>query len=329
MDFEKTISDLSKAVAGAKSGGDSFIDIPWQDSGDIGSNQFLFFLKPEVTQAADRFSFIAEFILGKLEEYHLFVESGFVMSGEYLAKHRIISAHYGVIDAAAHTPETSITQSMWKTFEDKFDRKREDTRVIGGVPYLEDHPELDAEKLSFAWLEREYVRLGSGTYCQYIDEEDVYLINGFYPRLLNHFTRPGSCIACFVLRGATPWSVARGDFVGATAPDKAKSGSIRNSLLARKEEFGLPEVSANLNGVHLSAGPLEGVVEIMRFSAGQTKLGDLVFGKMLKESFGEPGITQMLSNTSVSVKEGETTFFDLTEELDSGEAINVLQAALR
>ena len=88
-------------------------------------------------------------------------------------------------------------------------------------------------------------------------------------------------------------------------------------------------MSANLNGVHLSAGPLEGVVEIMRFSAGKTELKDLVFGKMLKENFGEPEITQMLSNSSVSVKEGETTFFDLTEELDSGESIDVLKAALR
>ena len=328
MDYAKIVSDLGKAAEMAKSGGARYLNLPWQAGGVDGSNQFLFFLKPELTESIDRFQVIADFILSKLNEFRLSIESVFVISGEYLAKNNVMSNHYGVIDAAAHSPEASMTESMWKNFEESFMKKREEARVVGGIPYLADHPQLDSATLSAAWLERGYTRLGSGTYCQYIEEENVYLVNGFYPRLLNHFTRPGSCIVCFVLRGSTSWSVARGEFAGATAPEKADLGSVRNGLLTRKEEFGLPEVSANLNGVHLSAGPLEGVVEILRFSSAKMKLRDLVFGKMLEESFSESEIALMLSNGPVSTKEGQVTCFDLTEELDSVDAIDVMRAAL-
>jgi hypothetical protein len=326
MDYKNMISDLERFVAEAKSGGSRYVDIPWRGAGITGSNQFLFFLKPELTKSMDKFHSLAEFVFSKLDEFHLFIENAFIISGEYLAEHRVMSAHYGVIDAAAHSPETSMTPSMWKTFEESFMKKPEGARVVGSIPYLEEHPELDPAALSAAWLKREYTRVGSGTYCEYIDEEDLYLVNGFYPRLLNHFTRPENCIVCFILRGSTPWSSVRGEFAGATAPERAAPGSVRNGFLTRKDEFGLPEVSANLNGVHLSAGPLEGVVEILRFSSGNMKLSDLVFGKMLEENFSKAEIDLMLSNGPVSTKGGETTYFDLTEELDSAEAINAMRA---
>lgn len=321
------ISAISAAVSQAKSGGDQYIEIPFEKTEEKGSNQFLFFMKPEVTETGEKFGKLAGFILDKVAEYKLTVESGFVLSGEYLGTHRVISAHYGVIDAASYSPETALTQPMWEAFENHFERKRQGARVVGSVPYLADQPSLDAEKLSSLWLSRGAVKLGSGTYCQYVEEEDTYLINGFFPRLLNHFTRPGSCIACFILRGATPWKSARGEFVGATAPDQAKPGSVRNSLLIRKEEFGLREVSANLNGVHLSAGPLEGVVEIMRFSSKHTKLDDLVFGKMLQESIEESKIEPLLANCPLNTDGVSTTSFDLTEEVDSGDAIKLLKDA--
>jgi nucleoside diphosphate kinase len=200
--------------------------------------------------------------------------------------------------------------------------------LVGGIEYLANHPDMDAAALSQKWLNGGYRRLGGGTYCQYIDKEDLYLINGFYPRLLEHFTKPGACIACFVVRGATPWKKARSEFAGATAPEEAVPGSIRNGLLTRKKEFGLPEVSPNLNGVHLSAGPLEGVVEIMRFSARHRELEDLVFGKMLIENFDGPDIDSMLSNSIVAARHGSTSCFDLTEELDSNDAIDELALAV-
>lgn len=42
-------------------------------------------------------------------------------------------------------------------------------------------------------------------------------------------------------------------------------GSIRAELLKNKEKSGMVAVNIASNGVHMSAGPLEGLVELQRF----------------------------------------------------------------
>lgn len=327
MNYTELINDLADAATAAKSEKGGYIDLPI-DARDVeGSNQFLFFFKPELMEKTERLPEIARFIFEKVEEFGLNCESGFVVSGGYLAEHDVMSRHYGVIDAGARDPNAILTASMWEVFEKEFGViNRDDALLTGAISYLSGHRELDAEGLARRWLAGGYRKLGGGTYCQYLEDEGAYLINGFYPRLLEHFTRPGACIACFILRGETGWKKARGEFAGATAPDQAIEGSIRNGLLRRKEEFGIPEISPNLNGVHLSAGPLEGVVEIMRFSTKYVELEELVFGNMLLKAFERRVVDSMLANETVAADQGIISYFDLTEELDSREAIEALRA---
>ena len=64
------------------------------------------------------------------------------------------------------------------------------------------------------------------------------------------------------------------------------------NCFVNKEKFGLDEVSASQNGFHLSAGPVEGLVELMRygsdFSTGEIKKpSDFSFGKELLRVFSE------------------------------------------
>lgn len=333
MSYNKLIAELMGAIESARSGADrggadAYIDFFLNDESASGSNQMLLFMKPELTADTADTEAIGAFVFEKLEQYGLSIENAFVISGGYIDKHRIICAHYGLIDAAAHAPMEIMTEAMWQRFEEVFGGKREEARLVGGVEYLEQHRELDVEDLSSGWLERGYEKLGSGVYCQRLEGEGLYLINGFYPRLLKHFTKPEACLACFVLRGSTHWRVARNEFAGATAPEKARPGSIRNELLVRRESFRLHEISANLNGIHLSAGPVEGAVEILRFSARHQKLSELLFGSMLLEEFAAEQIDEILGNGKVQTEEGETTFFDLTEELDSEDAIHKIKTAL-
>ena len=334
MDLREVRFELKEAVNAAKSSGEQFIEIPVGAAEPVGNNQFLFFLKPELTDAGDQFDTILDFIFQQLGQFRMEVESVSVISGEYLAKFGIISDHYGIIDAAAKNPAATITNAMWSSFEEHFDRRRDEVQVIGGIPYLSGHQELDPEELSRVWLERGYFRMGSGTYCQYVADEDLYLVNGFYPRLLHHFTRPASCIVSFVLRSQTAWKIARRDFVGATAPGEAVQGSIRNGLLVRKDQLGLPEISPNLNGVHLSAGPVEGLVELMRFTVNRLEAGgsatyaDFLFGRLLAAIFEEATISSIVGNAVVATPSGKESVFDLTEEMDSTEAAAALQTAV-
>jgi len=322
------ISRLKEAITEAKSGARDYIDF-FENSGEVsGENEMLLFLKPEITAAESKFDEIANFIFDRTEIYGLYATSGFVMSGRHIKENNLISEHYGIIDAASRSPLKAFSDAMWDSFEHTFGKKREEVKVFGSVEYLKEHPEQNPDLLSQKWVQHGSEKLGSGVYCQHVSDEKVYLVNGFYPRLLNHFTNPESCIACFVLRGDTPWQRARSEFVGATAPEKAVSGSIRNTLLVKHEEYGLSEISANQNGVHLSAGPVEGVVEIQRFSKKHENLKDLLFGRMLLETFSDSQIESILANSSVETDTGRQSIFDLTEECDSTAAIETIRKVL-
>jgi hypothetical protein len=221
---------------------------------------------------------------------------------------------------------------MWNVFGSHFGKNPKHVRVIGGIEYLQERADLNAAELTRQWLARGFTRLGSGTYCQYVEEDDVYLVNGFYPKLLHHFSRKGSCIAIFVMRSDTLWQRMRKDFTGTTVPADAVKGSIRRELLDRKAEFGIKEVSPSLNGIHLSAGPVEGLVELLRFTADRTKgenstdISEFIFGRRLVSEFDPDGIERILNNGVVENNEGETTTFDLTEELDSEDAVSALKS---
>ena len=90
------------------------------------------------------------------------------------------------------------------------------------------------------------------------------------------------------------------------------------------------EVSASQNGFHLSAGPVEGLVELIRygsdFAAGDIKKpADFSFGKQLLKVFSEETTGIICSNRIVRYKGKWTSTFDLTEEKNSGEALEILK----
>ncbi len=310
---------------------------PWYEefysapSPPAGRAQMLFFLKPELMRSP-RLPLVAEALTRSLAGHGLGVERAAAMSGPYLDEHGLVAEHYGVIDAVTRDPASALSEQARDRFRELYGHDA-DGRVVGGLAYLERHPELDAEALARKWLARGADKLAGGTYCQALPEEGCYLVNGFYPRMLRHFTAPAARIAAFVLRGDTPWTEARQKFCGATDPAKAATASVRAELLRRQAELGLPEVSANFNGVHLSAGPLEALVELRRFASDLSRSPvrrppeEFVFGRMLAGRLSAAGIAAVLANPTVATASGARSVFDLTEEKDPEEALEILAAA--
>jgi hypothetical protein len=100
--------------------------------------------------------------------------------------------------------------------------------------------------------------------------------------------------------------------------------------LDRREEFGLQVVSASQNGFHLSAGPVEGVSELIRYCSdyvtGQLKTpGDFTFGRQLLSAFGPEKTGLICSNAMVEFRAQKIRTFDLTEEKNSTEALRLLK----
>ena len=305
----------------------------YNDESASGEHEFLFFIKPEITlkESQIQLESILEMIFEKLAEFSMNISKVLLLPAKYLEKHNIIAQHYGVINAIAGNANNLNSNAKLK-FEELFRVPFNSANVLGGIEFQKEYPELTATSVDYIWQNSPTQKLGGGAYAQElkIDGEAVYLVNGFHPRQLEHFIAPGRSIIAMTLRSNTSWSDARNKMIGKTNPADAAPGSIRRTLLEHKEDFGLKAVSPSWNGVHLSAGPVEGLVELIRYNSDQDNNKQLTatsfdFGKKLLDNFDDRHIAAFLKNDEV-VYEGKTvSSFDLTEECNADEAIEKLR----
>ena len=300
-------------------------------------HEFLFFVKPEITLLSDKKHQEALFdlVFNKIEIFNLHIHDIRIISASYLDQYDIIARHYGVINALSRNPSKNLTSEAHARFREVFGKDTGSVTLLGSLEFLRLYNDYNIDGLDKLWDESKTVKLAGGTYCACVSvkNEEVYLINGFHPRQLLHFTKPGRCIVTLTLSGTLDWSVARNSFIGKTNPADALSGSLRNEILVNKGNFGLQDVSASQNGFHLSAGPLEGLVELMRycsdFSTGiLAKEDDYVFGRMLKSNFDDATIVHFCNNKAVSHQGVKTSPFDLTEEKNSADALQTLRTVI-
>lgn len=301
-----------------------------------GRNEFLFFVKPELLLDREslRSDAILDLILGKLDAFDLKIRSASVLSAGYLEKHEIIAQHYGVINRIAKHAKTAVSESAKMRFESIFGEPFERAKVLGGLEIMDQFPGFTPESLDYLWQNGKFEKLAGGTYALRvkIDGEGIYLVNGFHPRQLQHFTEPGRCIVVFSLVGDLDWSRARSEFIGATSPADALAGSIRRELLEKAAEFGLAAVTPSWNGVHLSAGPIEGLIELIRYqsdfeSGKRLSVADFALGRELMQEFGASQTQLLLENPELSTENGKVTVFDLTEEQNAADALALLKSA--
>jgi hypothetical protein len=298
-----------------------------------GSNEYLFFIKPELTLPVPsiRLDLVMEMILGKIEESGLRIRNARVQSAAFLRKHGLIARHYGVINQIASNARNAVVPSGKERFSQLFGVDFDTSNVMGGIEFLNQFPFFSPTALDYLWQSGKFEKLSGGTYVLplTLDGNRIYLVNGFHPRQLEHFENPGRSIVLFTLVGDTPWKKARNALIGTTNPATAVPGSIRRCLLDNREAFGLAAVTSSWNGVHLSAGPVEALNELIRYQSdpenGQLlTAGDFQFGRDLIARFGLESTLRFLANPTVSFKGKPTSVFDLTEETDSSEALDIL-----
>ena len=107
--------------------------------------------------------------------------------------------------------------------------------MLGSLQFLQQYPSFTPDSLQQLWQQSRTAKLSGGNYCAVVkaEGEDVYLINGFHPKQLIHFTAEGRMIIPFKLAGNLDWAVARNQFIGKTNPADALPGSLRNELLRK------------------------------------------------------------------------------------------------
>jgi len=299
-------------------------------------NEFIFFVKPEITLKSDaiKIDSILDMMFEKISEFGLEIKDVKLLSSKYLKDHSIISQHYGVINKIASNPSENLSeQANEKLLDFAKTDSLDKIDVLGAFQFLEKYPSFNSDSLDILWQNIGLAKLAGGTYCEKVkvDAETVYLLNGFHPKQITHFTQEGRSIVVFTVSGNISWEDARQKFIGATNPEQALEGSLRKELLKRKEEFGVLEVNQGSNGFHLSAGPIEALVELIRYNSnyseanGSKTYKDFSLGEKMLGLFTNEQIEKIISNVNVSLNNKTVSIFDLTEEKNTTEVLSILK----
>lgn len=295
-------------------------------------NQMLFFFKPEVfLTSSENWEQLTNNILSKIEDFGMRIHNLQVISGPFLAENDIMSNHYGVINKLSNSASKSVSDSSKIQFQNEYNIPFDKAQVFGGHEFLINFPQFTPLTLDYLWQNLTTTRLGSGCYCAELnlDGSKCFLLNAFHPRQLSHFIEPGRIILTAILSTDRDWKECRLDLLGSTDPYKAKIGSIRNYLLQNKESFSLNYFSKGNNGVHLSAGPIEALVEIERFYSsgaieGLNKSSKNFIANILGAILNETQINFCKVNSDINLNSKRISIYDLTEEANVSELNPIL-----
>jgi hypothetical protein len=308
---------------------------PYEADKDPSLHHFIFFLKPEATafDKGVKVDAVLELALDTLRAGGVEFGAIRVLGGEYLDEHDLMVQHYGVIAKISKNGRAAISEGAEKTLQEKFEKQLAGgAKVLGGHQFLAEQKEFNAFSLVVLNDTVGTVRLAGGTYAleAKVVGKSYILLNPFHPYQTVPYTTPGHAIIVFECFSKTPWADLRGKLAGVTDPKDAAPGSIRNLLLQNKDRLGFGDVDKGTNGVHMSAGPLEGMVELQRFFTDHEKgtvLGfdHTSFGRLLaQQGLSGERIEQLASNINVAHEGKNVSVFDLTEEKDSAPSAEIL-----
>ena len=296
-------------------------------------SEFVIFSKPELGRL-DRGELAAvwDLFAGSFAAHNVTVHRVKIMTGPELDQARVMQQHYGVINQISRLGRPALTEAAEESLGALLADVPKDAVVLGGHQFLERYADVSPFALAMLFANAQVSRLGPGTYAApvRIDGATVVILNGFHPRQLSFFTADDA--VCAFLHGSsqTDWEVLRSELIGATDPSKAGARSIRGTLYADPASFGLTTVNSNFNGVHMSAGPLEGLGELTRFFGEVQPLADWLFARTLAAAGASADVvTGLLENPVVETDGERGTAFDLTEGTDPEPAAKLLVGVRR
>lgn len=295
-------------------------------------NEFCLFTKPWTTHPGVDLRAVFTLLLDTVTAHGLRIDEVAVLPGAVLRRHRTMHAHYWRMTQAATTARDAFTAAVAARFAAAFGCGADDARVLGGFEFLDRYPAVSSAALELLWENAAQHSLGpsiAGARIK-VGNDQVYLVNGFVPRLLETYALPESVVVVFALSGPLDWGAARQCFAGHTDPMRAAPGSLRNALYVHRAELGLANLRLGANGVHLSAGPVEALAELQRLlSLGAPERprthAAFAFGRALDAVLGHDAATRLLSNPSVLIDGRSSSIFDATEGLDAREALLLLE----
>lgn len=252
------------------------------------------------------------------------------MTGTELAERDVIKQHYLMYSnaaCAASVSDLNISDKGMEAFESAFGKSWDHEVAIGRIittATLLKEKGIDVNQLFDLWNEqfgaRKTAKIQDGLLMAYLEEQDCYCINAFFPAMEANFNNPETHMDYYVLEfdpAATSWEQFRKNILGSTDASKAAPESFRGQLYA---EFKV-DFPGRDNFVHGSAGAFEGFVERAvheaDFKMDSNPIGQYLEGRgVTLDTFSE-----WKENQSVTAL-GE--LFDATEEKNTADIISDL-----
>jgi len=298
-----------------------------QSSSESGAqmNHALVFVKPHA--ANDK---VVEMVKSFLKEKHVEVIKQGELKGEEIDKRGIIDSHYAHIAKIAmkEDPKSlqvpdSVKEGFEKTFDAAWDKELEAGR-ISNLKQLKEKTGKSAEEINEIWDKTKTFKLAPGTYVGLVSEEHGFVLNAFYGSMREVYTKDSAKVVYFVVQfpeDKLHWKDFRQAVIGATDPSKAKAGSLRNKILSQYKDLGLDEEpNVGQNGVHASAGPIEGLRERVVWT--DASVHEDKFGKaVLDAGIPKDLLESWLNNERVTINGEEGNAYDLLEDINSTEAL--------
>lgn len=327
-DLASKITEVALRCEGAE-----MIEPPKVGEGEW-KNELLLFIKPEVFLLADRANVekTIRLVLDKLSKFDAKIDGIYALGGSMLEKNNIMSKHYGYINQISNSASKLIDAEQRAKIEEAFGLKFGSYQIMGGHEYLQKYKYDTPDTLDELWLSEKSIKIRSGLYVRHIKKgnDDIVLVNGFHPKQLSYYTERSHRIALMLIHSNTSWSRLKNEMIGTTFPEKAVPDSIRGILYREIKDYGFPVISVAINGVHLSAGPFEGMAEIVNFFGKIANLDIAVQPPLLLKMMVQASIPQMiavkaLDNPQINYNGRSTDLFTSTEDMDSQPAISVFK----
>ena len=295
-------------------------------------NELVLFMKPELFMGFDPNSIrqSAALVLDKLAEFQAEIHGIMLVGGKFLADQKIMDRHYGYINKLSKSASKMLSDGdLAKVSAALGLRSLSGIDLLGGHEYMDKYPWETVDELDRVWFSKKSIKIRSGFYIQLYEKNgnSFVLVNGFHPAQLNHFTHPDHRTALFLLHSNTVWKTLRNDMVGNTYPEKAGPASIRGSLYADPARFGLEKVDISVNGVHLSAGPYEGVFELLNFFSSlypeASRPLPLLVKRLVAAGLPVSEALAVKNNPPLTIAGKATDLFSATEDLDTTPSIEL------
>lgn len=298
-------------------------------------NEAVLLIKPHATKSP----WFVKYVESRLNSNEIKIVERGEWTGEELWWTGMVAKHYGTLaqralvdDPSTYKLDAQSRDNFSTVFDEEWETVVEQGRVCNYAEARKRFPNMNEVELENAWRrsrDKQTVRLMSGTYVAWI--RGTYVINGFYGSMTASWMDSDAKLIYYVIQWnpeRMTWVALKRGLVGALPEAKdCPVWSLRQTLYQNYKRIGLKEEPRGaLNGVHVSAGPLEGAREMSIWTKGERSS---ILATYLKET--HPVIfndcwEKLLNNPLIGIKTGECRrIFEFTEEVESEHVLNFLK----